>query len=452
MIYMHDNESYDSELNKQKKPKLSHTSRPVVEYYPNASSPHEMAGNMNYPTSCRSIHPVECSYSLHPEQYNDNFISSRTSSPRHQQQKWKMVHHYHHNSSSSDRKIRQHHYPNQTNRGLHYDPHIAWNMPEQSRNQHQILREMSMEEMYRKGYVMVPIPISQISSMPRSVQALARTASERTKMQRSRLSNQMSSRNYHTRSPPVLDDFEDIVHNIMSSTELLENNYRKEEDPSVAVRQESFQDRGEFHKNIIAKSDEKMDRSSQTPQKVKSKKKSSHQESPPNVRRPLTAYNYFFSVERDLVLKIIEYAEKSCVTETIANPDDISYFVDILSKTHLPQDELEAHKKSAHLKIQDMLNVHFISDKVKVPHRKIHGKITFRTLGKLIGIRWRNLSREDKMYYFDLAKKDSERFQNQLNNLRNEFNNVTAEKCDKARESVNANSTDSTTNPPTSMS
>jgi hypothetical protein len=188
----------------------------------------------------------------------------------------------------------------------------------------------------------------------------------------------------------------------------------------------------------MVKSNGKMDRLSQTPpRKVETKKKSLSQQSPPNVRRPLTAYNYFFSVERDLVLKLLDYAEKSCVsTDGIANPDDISYFLDILSKTHLPEDELEAHKKSAHLKVQGMLDVHFESEKVKVPHRKMHGKITFKTLGKLVGIRWRNLSREDKMYYFDLAKKDSERFHNQLNVLCAEYNKDTAENVTKHVEEV----------------
>lgn len=435
---MHDNEDdedkeEDSQLRKEKKPKLS-DAPPVVEcstrttYYPNAF--HEMVGNMNYPSSSyRSIPPVENSYSLDPKHFDDHFISSSSSSsrpPRHQQE-LVMMHNDDHASTSSSRQ----HYLNQTNRGLLYDPPIAWNMPEQNHNQHQILCGMSMEDMYNKGYVMVPVPISQIAKLPRSVQALVHNASERKNVQTSSMSNQMNARNYQRSS---VDDFEDIVHDIMSSTELLKNDYRREA-PSVAARQESFPVRKKIHKNLMVKSNGKMDRLSQTPpRKVATKKKSLSQQSPPNVRRPLTAYNYFFSVERDLVLKLLDYAEKSCVTDGIANPDDISYFLDVLSKTHLPEDELEAHKKSARLKIQGMLDVHFESEKVKAPHRRMHGKITFRTLGKLIGIRWRNLSREEKMYYFDLAKEDSERFQNQFNVLCAEYNNATAENMTKHEE------------------
>ena len=208
---MHDNEDdedkeEDSQLRKEKKPKLS-DAPPVVEcstrttYYPNAF--HEMVGNMNYPSSSyRSIPPVENSYSLDPKHFDDHFISSSSSSsrpPRHQQE-LVMMHNDDHASTSSSRQ----HYLNQTNRGLLYEPPIAWNMPEQNHNQHQILCGMSMEDMYNKGYVMVPVPISQIAKLPRSVQALVHNASERKNVQTSSMSNQMNARNYQRSS---VDDF-----------------------------------------------------------------------------------------------------------------------------------------------------------------------------------------------------------------------------------------------------
>ena len=50
-------------------------------------------------------------------------------------------------------------------------------------------------------------------------------------------------------------------------------------------------------------------------------------------------------------------------------------------------------------------------DKVKKSHKKSHGKVTFQVLSRLIGQRWRDLhDGDEKSYYFDLAKKDMERY------------------------------------------
>ena len=57
------------------------------------------------------------------------------------------------------------------------------------------------------------------------------------------------------------------------------------------------------------------------------------------------------------------------------------------------------------------LNTLYEGDKVKKSHKKSHGKITFQVLSRLIGQRWRDISdAEVKQRYFDLAKKDQERY------------------------------------------
>lgn len=75
-------------------------------------------------------------------------------------------------------------------------------------------------------------------------------------------------------------------------------------------------------------------------------------------------------------------------------------------------DELQTKIKT---NTQRKLNTLLEGDKVKKSHKKSHGKITFQVLSRLIGQRWRDISNADsKQYYFDLAKKDQERYNAQM--------------------------------------
>jgi hypothetical protein len=168
-------------------------------------------------------------------------------------------------------------------------------------------------------------------------------------------------------------------------------------------------------------------------------------------RRPLTAYNFFFSAERDLILKILDHvpdsalchvpknidvssiANKTCTTEaeSLSNEsasmmsnatslqldDQVIYFHDLISNTLLSPVELAEHEESIKIKAQQMLDVHMEADRVKKPHRRTHGKIGFKILGKLIGMRWRAIDPEKKKYFEDLAKKDIERYNAQVHSL-----------------------------------
>lgn len=49
------------------------------------------------------------------------------------------------------------------------------------------------------------------------------------------------------------------------------------------------------------------------------------------------------------------------------------------------------------------------SQKKRRPHRKTHGKISFQSLARLVGERWRALPDERKNYYRELAKEDMKR-------------------------------------------
>jgi hypothetical protein len=95
--------------------------------------------------------------------------------------------------------------------------------------------------------------------------------------------------------------------------------------------------------------------------------------------RPLSAYNFFFSDERERILS---------------------------GKT---DDTFDNNKK------QRLLLQHLAKDRSKRrPHRKTHGKINFTTLSKLIGQRWKQLPDERKNFYRDVASIDLERYQREL--------------------------------------
>ncbi|CAB9501739.1 expressed unknown protein [Seminavis robusta] len=97
--------------------------------------------------------------------------------------------------------------------------------------------------------------------------------------------------------------------------------------------------------------------------------------------RPLSAYNFFFSDERERILQ---------------NRTD-------------ENDVFDSAKK------QRLLLAHLAKDRTKRrPHRKTHGKINFTTLSKLIGQRWKQLPDERKNFYREVAAIDLERYQREL--------------------------------------
>lgn len=171
-------------------------------------------------------------------------------------------------------------------------------------------------------------------------------------------------------------------------------------------------------------------------------------------RRPLTAYNFFFSAERDYILKAFDHipdaelsekikvldssgvSTKTIVTEaeteslTYSNVDTASilsnstptddfvlHLQELIAKVEFSPEELSEIEELAKTKIKLLLDVHMEADRVKKPHRKTHGKIGFKTLGKLIGLRWRNIDPEKRTYFEQIAKEDIERYNAQVQNI-----------------------------------
>ena len=101
-------------------------------------------------------------------------------------------------------------------------------------------------------------------------------------------------------------------------------------------------------------------------------------------RRPLSAYNIFFSEMRNIIVEehTKDDVEKKNDTPILADED----FTQALMKKR------------------------FSSESKKRVHRKTHGKVAFTTLAQTVGKRWKELSEESKKRYKELAELDRERY------------------------------------------
>ena len=158
--------------------------------------------------------------------------------------------------------------------------------------------------------------------------------------------------------------------------------------------------------------------------------------------RPLSAYNFFFSDERERILRDgLEGAGgedgegKKGTGPSDGKQDsnaDGQMKVDSKDKDPVKQEQ-QSGEKDAKRKVQKedkedpekkkrrLLNQHLTKDRTKRrPHRKTHGKIGFTNLSKLIGKRWRQLDDEKKQYYRDIAAMDMDRYQRSVAQYNNE--------------------------------
>lgn len=141
-------------------------------------------------------------------------------------------------------------------------------------------------------------------------------------------------------------------------------------------------------------------------------------------RRPLSAYNFFFSEERERVLESLPSPNASGVEDNESSDnkpsttDDADKNKDSKDKEKASSDDTGGSDKEPPPKKQSnterLLSLRMVQNNVRRPHRKTHGKIGFKALAKLIGERWRALPTEKREYYRKLADTDLSRYKDQM--------------------------------------
>lgn len=148
------------------------------------------------------------------------------------------------------------------------------------------------------------------------------------------------------------------------------------------------------------------------------------------IRRPLSAYNIFFSEMRETILreeeeKIEKSGGEKDGVETNVNGDkqedeketdkinDIQVKETDQSQKDQPNNDSTTNtSKNSDLQsfTQSLMKKRLTSDPTKRIHRKTHGKVSFTTLVRLVGRRWKELPEEDKARYKELAEVDRKRY------------------------------------------
>lgn len=128
-------------------------------------------------------------------------------------------------------------------------------------------------------------------------------------------------------------------------------------------------------------------------------------------RHPLTAYNFFFSDERERILqaladgKKIEDMNQESVEQSLTHEEKQQKLLE-----HL---ERRREKKSK-----------------RRPHRKTHGKISFQDLAIQIGKRWRELGTKEISYYHELAEMDMSNYRKAMDEYKSKKENEAGLKSD----------------------
>jgi len=138
-------------------------------------------------------------------------------------------------------------------------------------------------------------------------------------------------------------------------------------------------------------------------------------------RRALSAYNIFFSEQREIILKEIAAEEKAgklkeegkseeeiaAILKADADADEAKKIKD--EEDEKRQAEEEAGEDEDDDGIPKVMNRTFFPSRAKRAHRKVHGKIGLVSLAREVSSRWKSLPAEKRKHYQDLAEKDRER-------------------------------------------
>ena len=148
----------------------------------------------------------------------------------------------------------------------------------------------------------------------------------------------------------------------------------------------------------------------------KKPKRRPHKKKPADMpRRPLSAYNLFFSKERQRILEEIDGKSQ----EEIDADEEKRADEEAPEKKEGEEEEAGVPKA--------LLRPMLPSEKKRRPHRRSHGKISFQLLAKKVGERWKALPDDQRKYYQDLAKEDMKRQKKAMEEYYQKRSEITAE-------------------------
>mmetsp|Transcript_17241 Transcript_17241/g.29712 ORF Transcript_17241/g.29712 Transcript_17241/m.29712 type:complete len:160 (+) Transcript_17241:850-1329(+) len=118
---------------------------------------------------------------------------------------------------------------------------------------------------------------------------------------------------------------------------------------------------------------------------------------------------FFFSEMREVILDA-SGAGTGLEDECNKNSSGVEELGPVVSHANIERDSFP---KDMQAFTQNLMKKRLNKKPIKRVHRKSHGKVSFTTLAKTVGQRWRELPEAQKKKYKDLAEIDRERYRNE---------------------------------------